>query len=252
MTNSYIWYLTPVIYYTLSQLWNHLLLMSEFGTLRMFSWFSDTETDALVASSRHLSPINFPPVWVANDLIVPPATVKNLGIIFDTNMIMQKQISSVARQFFLFLRDMYKVCLCLPLDATETLVHSFVSTRLDYCNSLYFGLAKTLQFIQNTGACLVTNTGKYEHPPPILESLHWLPVGQCIISKFILITYKCLHGFAPAYFKDLLNITPNSGFHSADKAILLVPRSSLMSYGDSAFSHAALHLWNYLPSYIRL
>ncbi len=76
---------------------------------------------------------------------VPSATVNNLGVIFDTNMTMEKQISSVVRQPILFLTDMYKydkVRLCLTMYATETSVHSFVSTRLTYYNSLYAGLPK--------------------------------------------------------------------------------------------------------------
>jgi len=116
--------------------------------IRNFLMVNDTKTDGLVASSRHRPAIVFPPVRVGDDFITPSTSVKNLGFIFDTHMTMEKQINSVVRQSFLSLRDMYKVCQCLPMDATETMVHSFVTTRLDYCNSLYYGLP----------ARLVTNT----------------------------------------------------------------------------------------------
>ena len=50
----------------------------------------------------------------------------------------------------------------LTLDVTKTLIHVFISSRLDYCNSLLFGIAdqqlKRLQSVQNATASLVTGT----------------------------------------------------------------------------------------------
>ncbi len=73
----------------------------------------------------------------------------------------------------ILIRYMPKVCLYLLImlmGDTETTVHSFVSSRLDYCNSLYFGLPKKqikrLQGMNDTAVCLVIVTGKYEHILP--------------------------------------------------------------------------------------
>ncbi len=76
--------------------------------IKNFLLVNDTKTDALIASSRHHPPINFPPVQVANDLIVPSATIENVGVIFTINvtMTMEKQIRTVVRQAFLSLSDM--------------------------------------------------------------------------------------------------------------------------------------------------
>ncbi len=63
---------------------------------------------------------------------------------------MEKQIISVVRQSFLSLRDMYKACLWLPRGATESLVHSFVSTRLAYYNSLALGIKNTAAAVLRT------------------------------------------------------------------------------------------------------
>ena len=63
-----------------------------------------------------------------------------------------------------------------------TLVHSFISTRLDYCNSVLYGIAdnqlQRLQSVQNAAAQLVTGTRRTEHITPVLQSLHWLPVRR--------------------------------------------------------------------------
>ena len=71
-------------------------------------------------------------------------------------------------------------------------MHAFVTSRLDFCNSLLYGIPqnvpKRLQSVQNAAARVVTLTGKAEHITPILEGLHWLPVEQHVIFKILLIT----------------------------------------------------------------
>ena len=136
------------------------------------------------------------------------------------------------------------------------MVHAFVTTHLDYCNSLYYGLPKKqikrLQGIQNTAARLVTGTRKYDHITPILRELHWLQVDTRIIFKYLLITFKCIHGLAPKYLSDLLTLKKNRGLRSDNKLLLVKPKSRLVTYGDRAFSNAAPKLWNALPDKIRL
>ena len=61
----------------------------------------------------------------------------------------------------------------LPLSAATALANSLVSSKLDYCNSLYNGISQAnlnkIQRIQNTLARVVTNTSKFEHITPILK-----------------------------------------------------------------------------------
>ena len=89
------------------------------------------------------------------------------------------------------------------------MIHAFITSRLDYCNSLLYGLANTglakLQRVQNAAARLVTSTRKYDHITPILCELHWLPVKFRIHFKIFLLTFKALHGMTPDYIRDLLN-----------------------------------------------
>ncbi len=84
------------------------------------------------------------------------------------------------------------------------MIHAFVSTRLDYCNSLYVGINQSslarLQMVQNAAARLLTGVRKREHITPVLISLHWLPVRFRIDFKVLLLVFKCLNGLAPEYF----------------------------------------------------
>ena len=78
------------------------------------------------------------------------------------------------------LRNISKIRKYLTEEATETRVHTFVSSKLDYCNPLLYGLPKhmisRLQSVQNTAARIVTLTKKFDHITPVLIHLHWLPV----------------------------------------------------------------------------
>lgn len=179
------------------------------------------------------------------------AYTKNLGVIFDNGLKFDKQINSVVRSSFYHLRSIAKLKAFLRVKDLETVIQSFISSRLDYCNSLYLGLAKSslsrLQMVQNTAASLLTGTRKREHISSILASLHWLPVEYHVKFKVLCYVFKGLNGQAPQYITDLLHQKCSRSFRSSNKLILTVPRSKLKLKGDHSFSVAAPHLWNNLP-----
>ena len=62
--------------------------------------------------------------------------VTNLGVKFDPDFKFEKQISSVVQKSFYQLRQIAKVKPILSRPDLEKLIHAFITTRLDYCNSL--------------------------------------------------------------------------------------------------------------------
>ena len=99
--------------------------------------------------------------------------VNDLGILLDSQLTMADHISALSRSCFFQLRQLRSIKQSL-LEATKTLVHAFVSSRLDYCNSVLAGvsgqLLHRLQVIQNAAARLVTGVRKYERMTPVLRS----------------------------------------------------------------------------------
>ena len=63
-----------------------------------------------------------------------------------------------------------------------------------------------LQYVQNSAACLLTGTRKYDSITPILKELHWLSVAERIHYKILLLTFKSLNNLASFYLKEL--VTP--------------------------------------------
>ena len=115
---------------------------------------------------------------------------------------------SLRKTCFLHLWNIAKIRDSLSQKGTEILVHAFISSKLDSCNSLLYGLPQSLidrlQAVQNCAARPVTRSRKHDHITPILKQLHWLPVYSRIKYKVRLLTFKALHGLAPSYITEML------------------------------------------------
>ena len=124
---------------------------------------------------------------------------------------------------------------------SKCLVHTFVISRLDHCNSLLFGLPKylfqRLQRVQKCAARLVLCGRKFDPITPLLKELHWLPIEQRIIFKILFLTFKARNNLAPDYvcrdgtriFQSgswNLHVWPNWG----PKHFLGVPKSPILFY----------------------
>ena len=107
-------------------------------------------------------------------------TVRNLGVIFYQDLSFNSHIKQTSRTAFFHLRNITKIRRILSKTDAEKLIHAFVTSRLDYCNSFLSGCPnksiKMLQLIQNAAARVLTGTWKRDHSSPVLASLHWLPV----------------------------------------------------------------------------
>jgi len=66
-------------------------------------------------------------------------------------------------------------------------LHAFVTSRIDYCNGLLYGLSDCeitkLQGVQNAAASLLTSSRKYDHITLVSQKLHWLPFRYRIHFK---------------------------------------------------------------------
>ena len=110
-------------------------------------------------------------------------------------------INHVCKSSFYALYRIGKLRTLLDNTCIEKLVHAFISSRLDYCNSISYGCPsykiQKLQSVQNAAARLITHSKKYDHITPILKELHWLPVEERIIFKNLLLVKKILSNEAP-------------------------------------------------------
>jgi len=138
-------------------------------------------------------------------------TVRDLGATLDSVLTFSQRISNLTRSSYFQLGRLrtYRKAVSLPIFTS--IVHAFVCSRIDYCNSLLIGLPKTrqspLQTVLNAAARLITRLPRYSHISfYIKEHLHWLPISTRIEYQVLLIVLKAQMGLAPKYLCDAIRL----------------------------------------------
>ena len=168
-------------------------------------------------------------------------------------MSMDVHIKKVVQSLNSNLFKIGKIRRYLDKKTCAIIINGLCTSRLDYCNSLLYGLPKKsldpLQKMQNRAARMLTYSRKYDHITPILRSLHWLPIEKRITFKVLLITFKALHNLAPEYLSELLHWYTPDGYQlrSGNQCLLRKPSFETKSFGFRRFEYAAPFLWNDLP-----
>ena len=88
---------------------------------------------------KDLFPINL----LGNDT-TPSSLVKNLGVVFDADHSFVKHISSIYGSCYYHMRDLHRIRRYLTRDAAVSLANALVSSRIDYFNSLLYGVPKKM------------------------------------------------------------------------------------------------------------
>ena len=138
------------------------------------------KSEVLVISScfRPRPPLSS--VDICNETISCSPSARKIGVIFDQSLCMVPHVNAVCQSSFFHLRNSGFIGKYLTYDAAKIIIHAFVVSKLDYCNSLLYGLPsyliRKLQHVQ-TASRLVNLCPRFCHITPVLRDLHWLPVS---------------------------------------------------------------------------
>ena len=192
---------------------------------------NDDKTEIIVIGNKNqLDKIRNRHIRVDTASVTPSNSVRNLGFQFDKTMSFNEHINNICKKANYQLIRISQLRKYLSLSSTQILIHSFVTSQLDYCNAIMYKLPKyqikKLQVIQNKAARIITKTRKYDHITPVLKSLHWLPVDQRITYKIALLVYKSLNDLSPPYLKNILQkYAPSRNLRPANLNKLTVPKT---------------------------
>ena len=226
-----------------------------------FLKLNDSKTEMLIIGSRYnLKNVSQVSIDVGDDQISSIHQVTSLGAQFDSELSMDRFVSSKYKTCMYHLRCISRIRRYLTFEAAKSLVHAFVISRLDYCNSLLCNVkqqhVKKLQTVLNYAARIIysNNNTVIDHVTPLLKSLHWLPVKQRIKFKVLVITFNCIIGSAPEYLCSLIKpYNPTRMLRSKLKSYISSGADSKANnrYGERCFHLAAPALFNDLPDDIR-
>ena len=218
---------------------------------------NDSKTEMIyIGNNNLLSQLNKQDISVGGQTITSTLQAKSLGVILDETMSLSQHVDNQCRSAFIHLRCLSRIKSYLTPDCLETLVHAFITSKLDYCNALYLGvpncIIEKLQSVQNAAARLITGTRSRDHITPVLYNLHWLPVNQRIKYKVLLMIFKCRNDMSPSYISEIfVPYQPARNLRSSDADLLVVPFTRSSYIRERAVSHAGPRLWNALPLDIR-
>ncbi|KAI5619741.1 hypothetical protein C0J50_20658, partial [Silurus asotus] len=178
-----------------------------------------------------------------------------------SNLSFKNHINQVTKNSFFHRRNISKLRNMLSISDAEKLVHAFMTSRLDYCNSLLGGgpasLINKLQLVQNAAVRVPriaksTKGGRtFSHLAPKL----WNSLPDGVRGSDTLSQFKCrLKTYVFNYCNSLLGGCPASLINNlqfVQNAAVRVPRRAKSTKGGRTFSHLAPKLWNSLPDGVR-
>ena len=169
---------------------------------------NDSKTEILHLTLRFTPAPQLSSLRVGGAEVAPSTSARDLGVVIDEHATMSQHVSSVCSSASFALYNIDKLRTYLNQASTKMLVRTFVSSRLDSCNSLLYGLPQNelerLQRVQNAAARLVSGVKGRVHMTPVLRKLYWLPISKRVMFKILLLTFKAINGLAPQYIVDLL------------------------------------------------
>ena len=128
-------------------------------------------------------------------------SVRDLGVILDSELFMQIHISKISSTCFFHLRRLRKLRPLIDTASAQRLASVFIPSRVDYCNAVLAGLPTSplapLQRVLNAAARFVAGAMSRTHVSGIMMSLHWLPIAYRIRFKLCVLMHGVHNGTCP-------------------------------------------------------
>ena len=169
---------------------------------------------------------------------------------------MKDHVNTIVKTVNFHLRKIYRIRRFITVDSCHQLVRSLILPRLNYANSLLYGIAakdrRKLQKLRNKAAKVIFRCDRLHPSAPLRRQLHWLPINERVIFKVLLLTFKGVNNLIPAYLSDFLIkcVSGRENLRSGNEHLLCVSRTK-RAIGDYSFCVAGPCLWNSLLSHIR-
>ena len=121
----------------------------------------------IIDTHQKLEETSIESIIIGDTLIKPLESVWNLGSWFHAHMWMTVHIGKICSKAFCRLYSIRQIRKFLTVQSTKTPVQASISSHLDYCNTLLFGLPKyqlnRLQKVQKAVAIVIFQIPQFDH-----------------------------------------------------------------------------------------
>ena len=172
---------------------------------------------------------------------------------------MDRHVNSVCSPCYCHIRALRHIRPSLNQETAANIGRSVVSSRLDYCNSLMYGISranmKKLQWVQNALIRVICSLEPRNSVSGARRDLHWLPIEQRIIFKIAVLTFNCRRRSAPSYICVILFTTIchverwdlATGWPLRYHELRRLQRSALLASQRQPFGMTFFSNWDSLP-----
>ena len=219
---------------------------------------NNDKSDAIIygTAQRHARASSPQSIQIAGADIRTADKIKSLGVTFDRCLNYNSHVQHVVQSCNFHISGLRHIRNVMTLEIANTIASSLIASRLDYCNSLLYGISAgniaKLQRVQNSIArvvCCASN--RSVSASSLLHQLHWLPVEQRIRFKLASLCYRVVHTGQPNYLSSMLTpYEPPRQLRSSATGLLVVPPHRI-DIASRRFSCAAPRIWNTLPLAVR-
>lgn len=105
---------------------------------------NENKTEVLHVISRFTHKLQLDDINIDGSCVCPSSEVRDLGVVFDEKLTMTNHVNSICRSASFAIRKIgtCKLRRYLDQENAEKLVHAFVTSRLDSCNAILYGLQR--------------------------------------------------------------------------------------------------------------
>jgi len=132
--------------------------------------------------------------------------LKVLGVTLDSSMTLDTQVTATVRACNFHLQSSRQLRSSLLRDVAQSIACAIIGSRLDYCNSLYYGCqTQTSRNCRECRGILLHELLTKLHDAHITQSkckkdVHWLSVRGRVDYKIAVLCYKAVELQQPSYF----------------------------------------------------
>ena len=147
------------------------------------------KSDIMVLNGPRRPRIEIPPIAIRDESVSKSDSTTLLDVEVVSTPSLKNHVKNTTKCCFYKLHNLFKIRRFLPEDAAKTMVHTLITSKLDYCNSILNGLPNnTLEFLiraQKAAARLKSNKTEFQHISPVMKDLNCFPIKKGLEYKIL-------------------------------------------------------------------
>ena len=198
-------------------------------------------------------------VHIGEYKLVKSDCIDYLGVKIDETISRNKQTDNMCTTLVFIISRFSRLKHFLPSHMLMRIYSSIIQPKFDHAITIWgytcYNNLHKIQRLQNRAARIVT--GNYDYVTTrgteLVKRLKWMCVTQRRYYFMSILIYKSIHGMAPAYLCNEINLHSEIAertTRSVNDNNVFVPYAHLESFKNS-FTHTGTIVWNSLPDFIK-